>query len=77
MADHSVIVPPLIGGQAEAWAALVELAPAFGDNWLLVGGQMVFLHEVERQATDARPMTSTWLSTCEPSQQVSPESTRR
>lgn len=27
----------------------------FGDNWLLVGGQMVFLHEVERQATDVRP----------------------
>ena len=56
MADHPVIVlPPLAGGQAESWAALVELAPAFGDNWLLVGGQMVFLHEVERKATDVRP----------------------
>jgi len=56
VADQPVIVlPPLIGGQAESWAALVELAPAFGENWLLVGGQMVFLHEVERQATDVRP----------------------
>ena len=51
----AIVLPPLIGGQAESWAALVELAPAFGDNWLLVGGQMVFLHEVERQATDVRP----------------------
>ena len=33
----------------------MELAPALGDNWLLVGGQMVFLHEVERRSTDIRP----------------------
>ncbi len=50
-----VVLPRLHGGQAESWAALVELAPPFGDNWLLVGGQMVFLHEVERSATDVRP----------------------
>ena len=50
-----VVLPPLLGGQAESWSALVELAPAFGANWLLVGGQMVFLHEVERNATDVRP----------------------
>jgi hypothetical protein len=56
VADQPVIVlPPLAGGQAESWGALVELAPAFGDNWLLVGGQMVFLHELERQSTDVRP----------------------
>lgn len=56
MSDQSLVVlPPLTGGQAQSWAALIELAPAFGDNWLLVGGQMVFLHEVERQATDTRP----------------------
>jgi len=56
VADQPVIVlPPLIGGQAKSWIALVELAPAFGDNWILVGGQMVFLHEVERQTTDVRP----------------------
>ena len=50
-----VVLPPLLGGQAESWKALVDLAPAFGDNWLLVGGQMVFLHEVERGAADVRP----------------------
>lgn len=56
MADQPVIVlPPLIGGQAVSWSALIELAPAFGNNWLLVGGQMVFLHEVERSVTDVRP----------------------
>lgn len=48
-------LPPLVGGQAESWAALVELAPKFGRNWLLVGGQLVFLHEVEREAKDVRP----------------------
>lgn len=56
MTEQAVVaLPRLIGGQAESWAALVELAPAFGDNWLLVGGQMVFLHEVERAATEVRP----------------------
>lgn len=50
-----VVLPALLGGQAESWAALVELAPAFGNNWLLVGGQMVFIHEVERGARDVRP----------------------
>lgn len=55
MSEQVVKLPPLVGGQADSWAALIELAPAFGDNWLLVGGQMVFLHEVERRATDVRP----------------------
>ncbi len=47
-------LPPLHGAQAESWAALVELAPGFGKNWLLVGGQMVFLHMIERHMTDLR-----------------------
>lgn len=56
MNSHAeVVLPPVIGGQAESWAALIELAPLFGDNWLLIGGQMVFLHEVERQVPDVRP----------------------
>ena len=55
MDEPVVQLPPLAGGQAESWAALVELAPVLGDNWLLVGGQMVFLHEVERRSTDIRP----------------------
>lgn len=55
MAEPAVQLPPLAGGQADSWAALVELAPVLGDNWLLVGGQMVFLHEVDRRSTDIRP----------------------
>jgi hypothetical protein len=55
MAEPIVQLPQLARGQSESWAALIELAAVFGDNWLLVGGQMVFLHEVERQATEVRP----------------------
>lgn len=55
VAERAVQLPPLARGQADSWAALVELAPVLGDNWLLVGGQMVFLHEVERRSTDIRP----------------------
>ncbi len=50
-----VRLPPLTGGQAESWRALIEIAPALGRHWLLIGGQMVFLHEVERESTDVRP----------------------
>ena len=56
MDDPAVIrLPPLAGGQAESWRALIELAPQLGHHWLLIGGQMVFLHEVERESTDIRP----------------------
>jgi len=55
MAEQVLVLPPLAGGQADSWAALIELAPTFRDNWLLVGGQMVFMHEVERRAVDVRP----------------------
>ncbi len=48
-------LPPLAGGQAESWRALIEIAPQLGHHWLLIGGQMVFLHEVERESTDVRP----------------------
>lgn len=48
-------LPPLAGGQAESWRALIEIAPRLGRHWLLIGGQMVFLHEVERESTDIRP----------------------
>lgn len=50
-----VRLPPLIGGQAESWRAFIEIAPQLGRHWLLIGGQMVFLHEVERESTDVRP----------------------
>lgn len=52
VSESVVKLPPLVGGQAKSWAALVELAPSLGSNWLLMGGQMVFLHEVERGSSD-------------------------
>lgn len=56
MAEPPVVrLPALLGRQRESWNAFIELAPALGDHCLLVGGQMVFLHEVERGATDTRP----------------------
>jgi len=39
-----VRLPALLGGQAESWRALIEIAPKLGQHWLLIGGQMVFLH---------------------------------
>ena len=55
-ADPPLIqLPALVGGQAESWRALAELATLLGENWLLVGGQMVFLHEIERHAAEVRP----------------------
>lgn len=50
-----VRLPALAGRQRESWHALAELAPSLGARCLLVGGQMVFLHEVERGADEARP----------------------
>lgn len=50
-----VRMPPMLGGQAASWVALIELSPILGQNWLLVGGQMVFLHELEREALNVRP----------------------
>lgn len=48
-------LPALAGRQRESWHALAELVPALGDRCLLIGGQMVFLHEVERGADETRP----------------------
>lgn len=56
MPDRATIrLPPLAGRQHNSWRAFIELAPSFGDHCLLVGGQMVFLLEVERGSTDTRP----------------------
>jgi hypothetical protein len=56
MSEPAVIrLPPLTGGQAQSWRALIEVAPRLGQHWLLIGGQMVFLHEVERESSDVRP----------------------
>ena len=43
-----VALRKLTGLQAAAWDALTVLAPQFGENWTLIGGQMVFLHQAER-----------------------------
>ncbi len=55
-------LPPLAGGQAESWRALIEFAPQLGHHWLLIGGQMVYPHEVERESTDVRPTNDTSTS---------------
>jgi len=53
--DAAVRLPPLAGRQQESWRSFIELAPTLGDHCLLVGGQMVFLLEVERGSRDTRP----------------------
>src|SRR4051812_11244998 len=56
MAEAPLVrLPALAGRRREPWQALAELAPALGERCLLVGGQMVFLHEVERDADETRP----------------------
>ena len=70
-----VTLPPLVPGQAESWAALIELAESFGEDWMLVGGQLVFLLEVERGSTTrtrnaklfARSLISKWVKLSLPS----------
>ena len=44
-----VDLPTLSGLQGAAWTALLQIAPHLGTQWTLVGGQMVFLHQTERQ----------------------------
>ena len=56
MSDQPCVALPVLGGgQAASWAALIEIAPMLGEHWLLIGGQMVLLHEVERHASEIRP----------------------
>ncbi len=52
-----VHLPALTGPQASSWDALLRLAPELGPGWLLIGGQMVFLHHCERGSTASRPTT--------------------
>lgn len=53
--EPAVRLPPLAGRQQESWRAFIELAAPLGDHCLVVGGQMVFLLEVERGSLDTRP----------------------
>ena len=52
----SVNLPALSGLQAAAWDALIHLAPQLGANWTLIGGQMVFLHQAERDLSASVPL---------------------
>lgn len=47
-------LPP---GQQSAWEALFELHGRLPDHWVLVGGQNVYLHAIERGAPIIRPTT--------------------
>ncbi|MBL6927098.1 MAG: nucleotidyl transferase AbiEii/AbiGii toxin family protein [Acidimicrobiia bacterium] len=53
----TVVLPPMVEGQAESWKALLEVAPSMGHDWILVGGQMVLLHCANRKHTGMRPTT--------------------
>ena len=55
----TVVLPALHGAQAAAWEALLEVAPDFGEGWTLVGGQMVMLHQAERQPSGST-MSGRW-----------------
>ncbi len=45
-----VRLPTLAGHDDELWSALIELSELRPGEWTLVGGQMVFLHAMERGA---------------------------
>lgn len=46
---RTVLLEGLPSRQANAWDALLDVAPLLGDKWTLIGGQMVLLHQAERQ----------------------------
>ena len=56
MPPAAITLPVLTGDQANAWGALFDLAPSFGKEWTLIGGQMVLLHQAERSE-----MQSEWV----------------
>lgn len=47
--------PPMSAAQTQSWLTLLELGRRFPSDWTVVGGQMVFLHCLERGAAPARP----------------------
>ncbi|MFW0772616.1 hypothetical protein ACLRGI_05570 [Paenarthrobacter nitroguajacolicus] len=48
-------LPAMLTEQQEAWEAVFEIHRAMPQGWVLVGGQAVFLHAVERGAPHVRP----------------------
>ena len=50
-----VVLAGLTGQQAQAWNTVLALAGDLGGDWALVGGQMVLLHQAERQPAGSGP----------------------
>ena len=53
MSGMPIMLPALSGLQARAWDTLVNVAASLGEGWTLIGGQMVMLHQAERQPSTA------------------------
>jgi hypothetical protein len=51
----SIELPAMLVEQQEAWQAVFEIHKAMPYGWVLVGGQAVYLHAVERDAPFVRP----------------------
>jgi len=51
----TLVLPAMGKRQRAGWHALFDIADALPDGWCLVGGQMVYLHCVERNRFPARP----------------------
>ena len=48
-------LPNMLIEQQEAWQAVFEIHSAMPHGWVLVGGQAVYLHAIERSAPIVRP----------------------
>ena len=55
MTSTPVVLPVLSGQQAQAWDTLMSVAGSLGEGWTLIGGQMVLLHQSERQPAAVHP----------------------
>jgi hypothetical protein len=50
-----IALPAMVGPQAAAWHALMDLHEKMPEHWTLVGGQMVHLHCAEHGISPERP----------------------
>lgn len=51
----SIELPAMLAEQQEAWQAVFEIHSAMPQGWVLIGGQAVYLHAIERGALFVRP----------------------
>ncbi len=51
----TVVLPPMLAAQRDAWHALMDVHGRMPKGWVLVGGQMVHLHCAERGVVPSRP----------------------